>query len=179
MGSYKVQRGAVVQDRGPAAILSEYVVVKINATQVFENEDGLRELYTALVDMKKQLGSDDTFKNRVNQVIREIASELPETAPGSERVRPKRALLPFVGTALKSMFGVSTTKDATKAKERLDKLEQWAAQQGSAYNTVISGVNDNIRTLETLATDLNKVMSRTQSRINEVARHQNIDELLF
>lgn len=159
LGSYTVRRGAVVQDHGPSAILNEYVLIKLISSWILEDEKGLVPLYKALQNMKATFGTVGRVAARLDQITKMVEGELPAVVAG--KPRQKRALLPFVGTALKGLFGVSTTKDAARARESLNKLEQWASQHGNAINSIIGGVNENSRTIQKLAGEVDSTLHHT------------------
>ena len=87
---------------------------------------------------------------RVIQGLLNVVDEELGVGVSAEKHR-KQSLLPFVGMALKAMFGLSTKADHQRAQERQNKLEEWAAQQGSTYATVIEGVNENTKSLKQIA----------------------------
>ena len=118
----------------------------------------LESLYDILMRLRAGVNTPN-LQSVIKDLINSVAEELQEGELKFRATkRNKRSLLPFVGTALKSLFGVSTADDTDQAKERLNKLERWAAQQGSAYNTVIEGVNENSKGIKEIADSFNEVI---------------------
>ena len=61
---------------------------------------------------------------------------------------------------------MSTKDDASWPQEFLDKLEKWAAQQGTPYNMIIEGVNENCKGIKEKADDFDNIVQYL-SRTNE------------
>ena len=103
-------------------IVNEYVLININASIIYENERNLESLYDILMRLRTEVNTP-TLQNTVKDLINSVAEELQEDEIKFRvKKRNKCSLLPFVGTALKSLFGISTEEDSGQAKEHLNKV---------------------------------------------------------
>ena len=62
-----------------------------------------------------------------------------------------------MGTALKSLFGVSTESDTNVLDERISQVERWAEKQGAVFNTVIDVANANAEDIKSVVTFMNEL----------------------
>ena len=167
--THDIRKGILLQDHGEAVILDEYALIKINVSIIHENERNLKELRVVLENSRKKLTNPvlvRVIKGLLDSVDEELGVEK------SVGTRKKRSLLPFVGQALKSVFGVSTEADHKRAQERINKLEEWAARQGSTYNTIIEGVNSNSKSIKEIADafdDLVEVVKEGRVKYEKIA----------
>ena len=102
----------------------------------------------------------------ISELNKAIVDELFYDAPRSmttKKARKARSLLPFVGTALKSLFGVSTERDMDILDERISQVERWAEKQGAIFNTVINAANANAKDIKSVVTFMNELSREVQN----------------
>ena len=61
--------------------------------------------------------------------------------------KTKRSLLPFIGNALNTMFGVATDAQVENERDRISKWEIWAGEMGIIMRKII---NDQIITMSVM-----------------------------
>ena len=105
LGTHNICRGILLHNHGEAVILDEYALVKLNVSIIHENENNLRELRVILGKFKREM-NNLTPVHVIEGILNSVNEELSVEISGVNH--KKRSLLPFVGQALKSMFGVLT-----------------------------------------------------------------------
>ena len=115
LGTCDIHRGVLLQNHGVAVIIDEYALIKLNVSIIHENEKSLKMLQVIL---RKYL-VETTNPTRV-RIIKGLLEAVDEELGVGAVKRRKQSLLPFVGTALKSMFGLTTEADHNRAQGHLD-----------------------------------------------------------
>ena len=119
-------------------IVDEYELIKVNVSIIHENERSLKELWVILERFNRNMTNPTQV--RIIQGLLDAVDEEFRVGVSAIKCR-KWSLLPFMGTAQKSMFGLLTEADN----------QEWVVQQGLTYATVIEGVTKNTKYIKQIA----------------------------
>ena len=82
-----------------------------------------------------------------------------------------------MGTALKSLFGVSTESDTNILDEWISQVERWAEKQGAVFNTVIDAANANAEDIKSVVTFMNELSRNVQNLTLSAEQRQRFSVL--
>ena len=154
-------RGVILEHYGEVVLVNEFTLVKINVKLIIDNEEHLVLLHYTLLELAGHV-KDTQILSNIKELATEIRDQLSDSVPlgitesDLHGRKAKRSLLPFIGSALKSVFGVSTEDDTNKLEDRLTQIERWVSEQGSVLSTVIDSVNANVQDIKSIANYVNQ-----------------------
>ncbi|XP_064102797.1 uncharacterized protein LOC135212968 [Macrobrachium nipponense] len=128
----QIKKGAILKEHGHVKMIHDIAVVTINITTVHEQQQELNGLMENIESLMSN--------NQNNSILFKLREDISQVLP--KRIN-KRSLLPFIGTALNTLFGVATDGDVDKDRARIEKLELWAAERGTIMTKVIDATNKN------------------------------------
>ena len=155
----EVWRGTICCSHGEADFISDFALVKIDVKLIRENEEHLGRLRNMLGQLAGCVSDEQTLST-INELATEIRDKLSSRIPKIMHDKGKRvrhSLLPFMGMAFKSLFGVSTEGDLDNLDDRVIQIERWAEKQSATFITVIHPVNANLMDIKTMADYVNEL----------------------
>ncbi|XP_064105644.1 uncharacterized protein LOC135215114 [Macrobrachium nipponense] len=164
----QIKKGAILKEHGHVKMIHDIAVVTINITTVEEQQ---QELHSLMANIESLMSN-----NQNNSILLKLRADISQVLP--KRVN-KRSLLPFIGTALNTLFGVATDGDVDKDRARIEKLELWAAERGTIMTKVIDATNKNQDLIVKLKDFVNNMAQNITTEINDLNKSQYVTQLLF
>ncbi|XP_064089665.1 uncharacterized protein LOC135203692 [Macrobrachium nipponense] len=164
----QIKKGAILNEHGHVKMIHDIAVVTINITAVDEQQQELTSLIRKIESVMST--------NQNNSILLKLREDISQVLP--KRIK-KRSLLPFIGTALNTLFGVATDGDVDKDRARIEKLEMWAAERGTIMTKVIDATNKNQNLIVKLKDFVNSIAQNITTEINDLNKSQFVTQLLF
>ncbi|XP_064104046.1 uncharacterized protein LOC135213876 [Macrobrachium nipponense] len=164
----QIKKGAILKEHGHVKMIHDIAVVTINITAIDEQQQELNGLMGRIESLMST--------NQNNSILLKLREDISQVLP--KRIK-KRSLLPFIGTALNTLFGVATDGDVDKDRARIEKLEMWAAERGTIMTKVIDATNKNQNLIVKLKDFVNNMAQNITTEINDLNKSQYVTKLLF
>lgn len=171
--SVSISHGSLIEELGQIKLIDHIVVIKKNLTELEKCQGYARSMLESVNNILKKENDTENI-----QLLSQAEENLLELISS----RTKRSLLPFVGNALNSLFGVATEADLEKEKERLDKIENWANNYGHVITDIIDNANKNAQKFNILIEEVKDLENNVEQEINHLERKlaiQNVVNEIF
>ena len=142
-----IKSGALVERKGNVNLIRNLVIVKKNFTMLNVLKKKVREVNGMVKEIIQRESDEENLT-----LLRKLQGRLSEV----ESKRDKRSLLPFVGNILNGLFGVATEKDVERERERMDKIEKWAAKYGHVIHEMVNTMIKNVQIMNDVRETLNR-----------------------
>ena len=169
----KIRGGALVESKGEVRLVKDIVVLKINMSETLDYE---KKVSNVREQIKREIESSEG-EGVIVELLKQIDEKLKVLTERNSR--KERSLLPFIGNAMNTMFGVATEAQVEKERERLDKLERWATEHGQLMSNLVDNVNQHTKILNNITHFLNMLSGKIENKLSLVDKVNWIQSMVL